>query len=327
MLSSDPEISVIVPVYNNEKYLKRCVDSILVQTYKDYEIVLIDDGSQDESARICDDYASANQCIRVIHQENKGLASSRKVGVDAAEGKYITFVDSDDYIAPEMLQALHDNIPDFDMVLGHLVIVTGDRKEILYPLREAYLDFADNREMIQAFFDRRYLSGSACGMLVKRELFGKIDMCEGAVPGEEICTVLQLYQIAEKIRILSLPLYFYWQNEGGISHGGYTSRHRKGLDNYICLCDSLIKKYPELEVKIGAYFCECEMAIMTAMCRNDAYDTEAIQLLRKHLKQHLIQLWKNGSTELYYKVSAVMIIINYKCFAAVFKRIRKSVGR
>lgn len=322
-----PEITVIIPVYNNEKYIRRCMNSILSQSYDDYEIILIDDGSQDGSGKICDDFAAEVESISVIHQKNKGLASSRKVGVEAAMGKYITFVDSDDYIAPDMLKILHDNILDFDMVSCCFTIVTGSTEKVQDTFKEEYVDFYDNREMIHAYFDKKYLNGSACAMLVKRELYGRIDMCEGAVPGEEICTTLQLYQIAKSIRALPDPLYYYWQNEEGISHGGYTQRHRKGLMNYVNLCDSMVEQFPEIRVKIGAYFCEFEMAVMTAMCRNNVYDIEVIHMLQNHLKKHFSELVINKGTALYYKVSAALIIINYKWFAFIFKRIRKSVGR
>ncbi len=324
---SFPEITIIIPVYNNEKYIKRCMDSVLAQSYKNYEVILIDDGSKDRSGKICDSFVSENENIYVIHQENKGVATSRKIGVDAARGKYITFIDPDDYIATDMLKVLYDNALDFDMVSCSLTRVMGDKEKVQDIFKEEYVDFYDNREMIYAYFDKKYLNGSVCAMLVKKELYSRIDMCEGAVPGEDICIILQLYEIAKSARSLSAPMYYYWQNGEGISHGGYTTRHRKGLMNYINLCDSLVEKFPEIRGRIGAYFCEYEMAVMTAMCRNDVYDIEVINILRTHLKEHLFELLKNNNTALYYKVSAVMIIMNYKCFAFIFKRIRKTVGR
>lgn len=100
-------VSVIVPVYNAEKYLKRGVDSILGQTYTDFELILVDDGSQDESGRMCDDYAMSNPQIHVIHQANKGVSAARQVGLDAAIGEYVIFADPDDWIDPTMLDDLY----------------------------------------------------------------------------------------------------------------------------------------------------------------------------------------------------------------------------
>ena len=101
-----PTISVIVPVYRVEKYIRRCVDSILAQSFRDYELILVDDGSPDYSGAICDEYATRDPRIRVIHKENGGLSSARNVGIDAASGEYLFFMDSDDIIHPDTLRIL-----------------------------------------------------------------------------------------------------------------------------------------------------------------------------------------------------------------------------
>ena len=104
------EISVIVPVYQVEKYIRQCVDSILAQTFTDFELILVDDGSKDNSGKICDEYAEKDQRVRVIHKENGGLSDARNHGLDNAVGKYFMFVDADDYIAPETAECLYKNI-------------------------------------------------------------------------------------------------------------------------------------------------------------------------------------------------------------------------
>ena len=102
----DALISVIVPVYNVEKYINRCIESVLAQTYRNFELILVDDGSPDNCGAICDDYASKDRRIRVIHKENGGVSSARNAGLDSAGGDYILFVDSDDYITPEHIELL-----------------------------------------------------------------------------------------------------------------------------------------------------------------------------------------------------------------------------
>ena len=105
-----PKISVIVPVYNCKKYIKKCVDSIINQTFKDLEIILIDDGSTDESGKICDELKLKDSRIKVIHQENKGVSAARNEGVKASSGDYISFVDGDDYLSEDMYEFLYDNL-------------------------------------------------------------------------------------------------------------------------------------------------------------------------------------------------------------------------
>ena len=110
-------ISVIVPVYNTEKYIEKCVMSILNQTYKNLEIILIDDGSTDNSPQICDSLAEKDNRITVIHQPNGGVSSARNIGLDNTHGDYITFVDSDDYIEPNMIEFLSENIGDTNIAM------------------------------------------------------------------------------------------------------------------------------------------------------------------------------------------------------------------
>ena len=127
MKISNPKISVIVPVYNAEKYLHRCVDSILVQTFKDFELLLIDDGSKDRSGEICDEYARKYERVRVWHKENGGVSSARNVGLDNARGKWVTFVDSDDWVCDDWLYTFVDNLEETDAVVTGFNFVTSDK--------------------------------------------------------------------------------------------------------------------------------------------------------------------------------------------------------
>ena len=127
-----PLISVIVPVYNVEPYLRRCVDSILRQTYRNLEILLVDDGTKDNCGAICDAYARQDERVKVIHKENGGLSSARNAGIDASTGEYLSFVDSDDWIEPDMIKALADNmtrVSDYagaEIICSNFVIDRGD---------------------------------------------------------------------------------------------------------------------------------------------------------------------------------------------------------
>ena len=124
-------VSIIVPVYNAEKFLRRCIDSILAQTFTDWELLLIDDGSKDASGNICDEYATKDGCIRVFHKENGGVSSARNLGLDHAKGEWVTFVDSDDYIEENFLKSFEGNL-DADLVVGNASsgIFTSNRYQI-----------------------------------------------------------------------------------------------------------------------------------------------------------------------------------------------------
>ena len=114
-MEQDYLISIIIPVYNVEKYLRKCLDSIINQTYKKLEIILIDDGSTDNSGKICEEYAKKDDRIIVIHKENAGVSSARNRGIELANGKYIGFIDSDDWIEENMYETLYQNLLQFDV--------------------------------------------------------------------------------------------------------------------------------------------------------------------------------------------------------------------
>ncbi len=136
-----PKVSIIVPVYNVEKYLRRCIDSILRQTLTDIEVILVDDGSFDSSGKICEEYARKDSRLRVIHQKNAGVAVARNTGLDIASGDYIAFVDSDDYIEPNMYQSMMQvaNQYDCDVVLCDCVKEHGNQTEVYtHDIRAGY---------------------------------------------------------------------------------------------------------------------------------------------------------------------------------------------
>ena len=128
-VSAPPTISVIIPVYNTEQYLRRCIDSVLAQTYQDFELLLIDDGSKDSSGAICDEYAAQDARVSVFHKENGGVSSARNVGLDNAQGEWITFVDSDDYIEENFLKSFEGNL-DADLVVGNSTWLDNGGTEI-----------------------------------------------------------------------------------------------------------------------------------------------------------------------------------------------------
>ena len=133
MIKNNPKISVIVPVYNVKEYLSRCVDSILAQTFSDFELLLIDDGSKDRSAQICGDYAIRDTRIRVFHKENGGVSSARNVGLDNAHGEYVIFSDSDDYYCmDDCLEQLYNVARNnhLDIVRGEYIAVDKNGNEL-----------------------------------------------------------------------------------------------------------------------------------------------------------------------------------------------------
>jgi len=170
MEEKTPQISVIVPVYNVEKYLHKCVDSILAQTLSDIELILVDDGSPDGSGAICDEYAQKDSRVKVIHKPNGGVSSARNAGIDVASGEWICFVDSDDIIEPTYLDDFELLTTKADLYLqGYKKIINGEVKEI-----HSFSGFQGNRYIeILAFTEDERIINSPCFKLYNRDIVHK----------------------------------------------------------------------------------------------------------------------------------------------------------
>lgn len=164
-------VSVIVPVYNTEKYLHRCIDSILTQTYTDFELLLIDDGSTDNSGKICDEYTQKDSRVRVFHKENGGVSSARNLGLDEAKGEWISFVDSDDYVLPTYL-ATYFELMQNETDLCILGIIPDYSKSVEYKILRTSFDYIGNVKDALLLLNACQMVGSLCNKLFKTTIIG-----------------------------------------------------------------------------------------------------------------------------------------------------------
>ena len=168
-----PKLSIIIPVYNAEPYIKRCMDSVLCQTFSDFELIIVNDGSADDSARIADEYAGEDYRIIVIHQGNQGVSSARNTGLEIAAGEYIAFVDSDDEIKPNMYQALLDGSNNADVVMcGKVIMNTSLPQDSLYDL-PIHVEGVENvrKGLLSKFYNSSFYPLVSCwGKLYRRKL-------------------------------------------------------------------------------------------------------------------------------------------------------------
>lgn len=323
-------ISVIIPVYNTEKYVSRCIDSVIQQTYSDWELILIDDGSTDTSGSVCDTYSRQDSRIRTLHNQNQGPAASRKAGVDAAAGDLIMFADSDDWLDEKMLQVMYQQYQESGagMVCCVYQDVDDDGK-VSHPqlFEKPYIDCMNAHDCMYHMHHTRYLTGSPCTKLFRRNLFDEVDFCSNVTIGEDYSMIVQLAEKAGQVRIISRELYFRYVRKGSISHGGYTERHRQAFDNYMRIRQDLLKKYPELSSDIITFHTEYEMAVITAMCRNDCYDREVIRKLKTDLRENMRNTLKHPVVPLYMKGCALLIAYASPVFIFLFRILYHLTGR
>lgn len=218
-------ISVIVPVYKVEKYLCRCIDSIIAQTYANLQIILVDDGSPDESGAICDYYAAGDSRIKVIHKENGGLSDARNAGLEAACGSYIGFVDSDDYICPDMYEKLYNAVMacNADMAVCNFRYVDENGNDIeernnALPVRNEVI--AGRTALARTLDDKGWYYVTAWNRLYSRRLIRDIYFPEGKLHEDEFIAH-RVYSKAVRVACVADVCYMYVQRGGSIMQTGY----------------------------------------------------------------------------------------------------------
>lgn len=240
-------ISVIVPIYNVENYLRRCLDSILAQSYKDYELILVDDGSTDNSGKICDEYAKKNKKIIVIHKPNGGLSDARNTGIKKAKGEFITYVDSDDWIHKDFLKNLYEiiSINNADMAVGGVNFVyenQEENKENTEITINVYSGLEALERMLRGILADH--GSSACGILYKAELSKKYDFPYKRYHEDDF-TTFKYYIDSKKVAVSSQKMYFYLQRNNSIMHRKFGKSSVDELD----AADSLYEGCSKLGIK------------------------------------------------------------------------------
>ena len=223
-------ISVIVPVYQVEKYLSRCIESLLAQSYSDYEIILVDDGSRDGSGQICDDYAGREARIRVIHQENQGLGPARNAGVRQASGDYVVFVDSDDYVAEDYLEYLAELVERYQVKLAvtgaALVWEKGGTKRVV----SLACDKEERLSCVEALTEMCY--GKKFGVSAWAKIYEKSLVEKYPYPAcvhEDLATTYRMISECPAVAVGNRVGYYYVQREGSLMNQKLEERHLAGL--------------------------------------------------------------------------------------------------
>lgn len=234
-------VSFIIPVYNVEKYLNECVDSVINQNFNDFEVVLVDDGSIDNSGHICDEYAEKYDFISVIHKQNGGLSDARNAGLNVAKGEYVLFLDSDDYIADGSLSAIADSIKSFSPDVVFLNAKKFFPDGTIVPLGDGYnankINGKSKSEVMEHLAFLPKYPGSACTKAIRRQLvFDNALFFEKGLLSEDIDWTMRLFSVAENFVFCDTDYYYYRQSRTG------SITNTKTIKNVQCLL-YIIKKW------------------------------------------------------------------------------------
>ena len=283
-------VSIIVPIYKVEQYLDLCVRTILQQSYENLEIILVDDGSPDRCGTICDEFAKQDNRIKVIHKSNGGLSDARNVGIDLAAGDYVTFVDSDDYLMPDMIENLmniivreHADIAQCGYIRTKSnCIERAERSQVQYKL------YGKNR--MSAFFKESQIRTMACGKIYKKSLFNEIRFPVGRLY-EDVFTTYKLIHEADSVAVTNYIGYVYRINESSITMSEFSPKKLDSVYGTIERAEFIEKNYPNLRKQAYSgivYACnQCLMQMAKSRYRGKVEDVFLQKLYRQYGRYYI----------------------------------------
>lgn len=315
-------ISIIVPVYKVEAYLRECIDSIIGQTYKNWELFLVDDGSPDSCGDICDSYAEADKRISVIHKENGGLSDARNCALEKVSGDYITFIDSDDYISENYLQCMlsYANCYDADIVQcdysrdKNLLNEQKDKKE-------KEITIIEGEEILRDYLRFKKPEVLACAKLYRKELFTSLRFPVGYIDEDNYTTYITCYYAKIFVNI-NRVLYYYRINQESISNRPFTEKKFGILQSTDAIRSFLDGKTTAFDKDVDYY----EMRELFQAYNNaiQAHAEEKYQHIIKDIVERLTELSrKNIQIDVKYKLLLFLLLHNEKIYKKMILALRR----
>lgn len=328
----NPHISIIVPVYNLKSLLPRCVESILAQTFTDFELILVNDGSTDGSENLCERYAEQDKRIKVIHKENGGVASSRNIGLQAASGAYIGFVDNDDHIHPAMFETLYRQAKtdDADMVICDYVKLLEDEQSMETPVDpNAVVEHFDSTAALQQLYEPNAITYIVpWNKLYKKHLFNGITYEHGFICDDET-VIHQLLYRCRKISYIQQGLYYYVQRKDSQANASFNKQKLhivyalKGREKFFRKKGLRELQQKALSMYLEAFFVKYNQAKSTLP---DAQSE--LKKMKRTFNRSLFFLWLHREMGWRKKIMCTLFFIHpslYECMRA--SRERKNASR
>lgn len=314
MINGSPRVSIVVPVYNVEVYLSKCVKSILGQTLNEIEVILVDDGSTDESGIICDSFLEDSR-VRVIHKENGGLSDARNVGVAAASSEYIGFVDSDDYIEKDMYELLYNNMTNYNADISFCgiydVYATG--------IKPAYVKTegaftTDKKTSIELVLQGQLASVSAVNKLYKKQILLKHPFPKGKT-SEDAHFILP-YLTDVNIAVFDMtPKYYYVHRKGTITTSPFTKADLSIVEAYKNNKSIIEKMYPDLvELADFRYYWSLFYVIDKMFRTNTFGDEKEFDIITHIIKSEYWDIIRNQYVGIARKVAVTGLMINKRLY-------------
>lgn len=319
---SNPLISVIIPCYKVEKYLSKCVDSLLQQTYTNLEIWLVDDGSPDSCGKICDDYARKDNRIKVIHKKNGGLADARNVAIDRATGEWIVFVDSDDYVSEDYIETLYGLVERNHCKVGVAWLqsfLEDTEPKVVQPSYEEHV--FDNMTGIEKMFYQELFDTAAWCKIYHRSLFETGIRYPFGLIYEDLPTTYLLFLNADKVAFCNRIIYFYLLRKNSLEGQPFNKRK---LDSALQIIESIQSHADELVIVEKAVRCRLLSFcyhILLEMPTDYADDRKCV--LERYVKENRLKVLLDYRARKKARVAALLSYFGMGTLRKVLKRINK----
>lgn len=314
-------ISVIIPVYNIERYIKRCIDSVIGQTYQNLEIILVDDGSTDKSGRICDRYRVHDKRISVIHKKNGGLSDARNVAIDVAKGEWITFVDGDDFLEKTAIENMYKASMESgsQIVCCLFKIVHEEKVRFNVDCSKEKISIYSNEGALKKMLCQSELNNSACAKLYQKILFREIRYPKGELY-EDLGTTYKLFALANNITLIRIEGYGYFVRKGSIQQSNFSHkkmaelRFAKEQKNYID------EKFPKLRMATTDRLVSSCFHILFSIIDSNEFEAEKeeVQLIIKKNRKALL-LSKGTSKKTWF--GCLLSYLGFHSEAWVYKKL------
>lgn len=309
-------VSIVIPVYKVELYLEKCIESVINQTYKNLEILLVNDGSPDNCPKICDEYAQKDNRIKVIHKENGGLSDARNAGIDVATGKYITFIDSDDYISNDYVEYMYNLIKEYNTRMStcetQIVHIEGDEKEAEYI--QENIEILTARDLFYKILFAKKSDVSAYSKMYETALFSDVRYPKGVVY-EDTATTYKLVEKCEKIATGAKKCYFYCARPNSISK---MKGFNKNEQDYIKNTDEMLKylqnKYPDLEQAINRFDLYANFRILRLLLFTKPRNKKMEKEIFRKIKNKRMKVLKYKDTPKRDKIAIVLSFFGLSIF-------------
>ena len=307
------KVSILIPAYNAEGFLKRCIDSVLNQTYRDFEVIIVNDGSSDDTQAVCENYSSKDARVSLINQENQGVAAARNRALDSATGDFILFVDADDWIESDMLEKMLNavNFKEQSDIAFCRHDFANSSQEVDRSGDTLQIEIWDQERQQLEFMKHDRMTGMLWNKLIRKSLFDGIRFDSTVGYGEDAQVLWKVLKNSSSMAVLDQTLYHHVLEKQSISHQSYSSKKFSSIKMWKEIEEDIFKNYPQWKYLVQ----ERQLANATWLCYemriSGNKNKEEKAAMRDVVRHNISAVFKNNNISLKMKIYAIAVAIGF----------------